>query len=99
MKNIIVTFILTGCIATYAAAETPAAVNIDNDSSSGVNIFALAAGSPDQANQKEDEAYNSAKEALDDGDYPEAVKGFGEVAKMKGRRADAAMYWRAYALN
>src|SRR5579871_1457089 len=50
-------------------------------------------------NTKEEEVYASAKDALDQGEYEDAAKTFGEVAKMRSRRADAALYWRAYALN
>jgi len=53
----------------------------------------------EKTNQHEDEAYTSAKDALDEGQYDTAVKGFDEVARMRGRKADAAMYWKAYALN
>src|SRR5207253_7757927 len=41
----------------------------------------------------------SAKDALDNGEYDNAIKQFDEVVKIHGRKADGAMYWRAYALN
>ena len=41
----------------------------------------------------------SAKDALDNGEYDNAIKQFDEVIKIHGRRADGAMYWKAYALN
>ena len=103
MKNIFITFILTGCIATYAAADNRA-VNTNNESrgsgsgesyASG-NSYATAPG--DQA-QKEDDAYSAAKDALDEGDYGRAADLFDSVAKMNGGKADAALYWKAYALN
>jgi HEAT repeat protein len=55
--------------------------------------------SAEKANQHEEDVYTSAKDALDDGQYDTAVKGFDEVARMRGRKADAAMYWKAYAFN
>src|SRR6185312_14183580 len=100
MKNAIITFILTSCIATYAAADNRA-VNINNDSrSSGEgNSYAWTNSSSDQNGQKEDDAYSAAQEALNDGDYAQAAEGFDSVAKMNGSKADAALYWKAYALN
>jgi hypothetical protein len=53
----------------------------------------------EKANSHEDEAYSDAKENLDNGDYDEAIKGFDEVVKIHGRKADGALYWKAYALN
>jgi HEAT repeat protein len=38
-------------------------------------------------------------DSLDEGDYDHAVQAFDEVVKMHGRKADAALYWKAYALN
>jgi tetratricopeptide (TPR) repeat protein len=99
MKNAIITFILTGCIATYAAADN-GAVNTNNDSrTTGEGIsYAFSVSSSDQG-QKEDEAYSSAQDALNQGDYAQAAEGFDAVAKMNGSKADAALYWKAYSLN
>ena len=52
-----------------------------------------------KATSREEEIYSSANDALTNGRYDEAVKGFDQVAGMHGRRADAALYWKAYALN
>src|SRR5215471_1041961 len=52
-----------------------------------------------KANTREDELYSSAKDALDNNNYDKAISGFDEVARLKGRRADAALYWKAYALE
>jgi tetratricopeptide (TPR) repeat protein len=99
MKNAIITFILTGCIATYAAADN-GAVNTNNDSrSTGEGIsYAFSISSSEQG-QKEDDAYSAAQDALNQGDYAQAADGFDAVAKMNGSKADAALYWKAYALN
>lgn len=48
---------------------------------------------------REDERYNDGAEYLDDDKWSEAVAAFSEVAGLKGQRADAALYWKAYALN
>ena len=53
----------------------------------------------EKANAHEDELYQSAKDALDNGEYDNAIKQFDEVIKIHGRRADGAVYWKAYALN
>jgi HEAT repeat protein len=53
----------------------------------------------EKANAHEDELYSSAKDALDNGEYDNALKQFDEVIKIHGRKADGAMYWKAYALN
>ena len=48
---------------------------------------------------REDELYEKGTEALDDGDWSKAAAAFTEVTKLRGARADAALYWVAYALN
>ena len=53
----------------------------------------------EKANAHEDELYQAAKDALDNGEYDNAIRQFDEVIKIRGRRADGAMYWKAYALN
>jgi HEAT repeat protein len=53
----------------------------------------------EKANAHEDELYSAAKDALDNGDYDHAVTQFDEVVKIHGRKADGALYWKAYALN
>jgi HEAT repeat protein len=53
----------------------------------------------EKANTHEDELYSTAKDALDDGEYDDAIKQFDEVIKIHGRKADGALYWKAYALN
>lgn len=51
------------------------------------------------ANAHEDELYSSATNALNDGQYDQAITGFDQVAKIRGRKADGALYWKAYALH
>src|ERR1051326_3462615 len=53
----------------------------------------------EKGNAHEDELYSEAKDALDDGEYDNAIKQFDEVVKLHGRKADGALYWKAYALN
>jgi HEAT repeat protein len=51
-----------------------------------------------QLSTREDELYSAGTEALNGEDYDEAVSKFDQVTKLRGRKADAALYWKAYAL-
>jgi HEAT repeat protein len=59
----------------------------------------------DAENQAQDaearleDLYNAAHDQLDEGHWEEAVRGFDEIIREKGARADAALYWKAYAAN
>jgi HEAT repeat protein len=53
----------------------------------------------EKANAHEDQLYAEAKDALDDGEFDNAIQQFDEVIKIHGRKADGALYWKAYALN
>jgi HEAT repeat protein len=50
------------------------------------------------ADAVQDPLYQQGTAAIDKGDWDTAVRAFGELAKRKGERADAALYWQAYAL-
>ncbi|HSL21734.1 MAG TPA: HEAT repeat domain-containing protein [Vicinamibacterales bacterium] len=58
-----------------------------------------AASFDDAAQSREEEAYERAREAIDDEQWQRAIEGFDRVIAMKGSRADVAMYWKAYAQN
>jgi hypothetical protein len=47
---------------------------------------------------REQEQYDRGTDALDESDWDDAVKAFGDVVRMNGKRTDAALYWKAYAL-
>jgi HEAT repeat protein len=53
----------------------------------------------EKANAHEEELYTSGKDAVDNGEYDNAIREFDEVIKIHGRRADGAMYWKAYAFG
>lgn len=72
----------------YAQAQTEA------PSSSFVESQAAA-----DKSREEEEVYSSGQDALGEGEYDDAVKAFDSVIRMRGRKVDAAMYWKAYALN
>ncbi|HKV94729.1 MAG TPA: tetratricopeptide repeat protein [Candidatus Angelobacter sp.] len=73
-------------MASAAPQDVPSASLLDQQSA-------------EKANAHEDELYSAAKDALDDGEYDDAIKQFDEVIKIHGRKADGALYWKAYALN
>ena len=52
-----------------------------------------------QAEVQEDEIYNRGTAALNDGQWQKALDAFQQVAKSGGRRADGALYWKAYTEN
>lgn len=90
-KLLFISLFLIGAVFSVRAAsatmqEVPSASFVDQQAA-------------EKANAHEDEVYSDAKDNLDNGDYDEAIKGFDEVAKIHGRKADAALYWKAYALN
>ena len=49
--------------------------------------------------EREYSAYDSGQQELDRGRWERAVASFERVIDMKGTRADAALYWKAYAQN
>lgn len=54
---------------------------------------------PQAQASREDQMYAQANDALNAGNYQEAAAKFSQVADMKARKADGALYWKAYALN
>ena len=48
---------------------------------------------------QETSAYDRGQQALDQSRWDRAVSAFDRVASMKGPKADAALYWKAYAQN
>jgi HEAT repeat protein len=49
--------------------------------------------------ERQNELYDDGQEALDEGEWNDAVRAFSQFADLKGPRADAALYWKAYAQN
>ena len=49
--------------------------------------------------ERQSELYDDGQEALDEGRWDRAAEYFTRLAELKGPRTDAALYWRAYALN
>ncbi len=57
------------------------------------------ADAEEQAASKEDEAYDRGTAALDEEHWDRAIEAFDAVVRMAGKKADAGLYWKAYALN
>ena len=53
----------------------------------------------EKANAHEDELYEEGTKALHDEDYEDAAGKFDQVIRLHGHKVDAAIYWKAYALN
>ncbi|HXC95131.1 MAG TPA: HEAT repeat domain-containing protein [Edaphobacter sp.] len=47
----------------------------------------------------DDDAYTVGTRAMDENRWPDAVSAFDRVINEKGKRVDAAFYWKAYSLN
>jgi tetratricopeptide (TPR) repeat protein len=48
---------------------------------------------------REEEIYNDGTDYLDDGKWDRAYDKFSQVVQLHGKKADAALYWKAYALQ
>jgi HEAT repeat protein len=83
--------IITGLgVAAAVSAGAPA-----TGRAHAIEVDAIVA---DEAGQsREDSAYESARQAIDDEQWRRAVEQFDRVIAMKGTKADLAMYWKAYA--
>lgn len=65
----------------------------------GSFVSGPADAAEEQAASKEDEAYDRGTAALDEERWDRAIEAFDSVVRMAGKKADAGMYWKAYALN
>jgi hypothetical protein len=48
---------------------------------------------------QDDPAYTAGSKAMEEHRWPDAVSSFDKVINAKGKRADSALYWKAYSLN
>jgi HEAT repeat protein len=86
MSGILCIFFITGC-GVLSLAQSATATNLFDPQATP------------QGNSREDQLYTQGTSALNAGDYDDAVRSFDEAAGLRGRRADAALYWKAYALG
>ncbi|MDP6579314.1 MAG: hypothetical protein QF681_01555, partial [Vicinamibacterales bacterium] len=77
-----------------------------NDTRQGWAAVAVWPGQPpdqaeeaeaDETREDENDLYDHAYDALDEGEWTEAIERFRSVVERAGTRVDAAMYWSAYA--
>lgn len=85
MKKLILIFALAVPVVAFTQNMQPPVLNL------------LAPD--DQSVSREEELYKDGTEYLDESKWSEALNKFQQVAALKGRRADGALYWQAYALN
>jgi len=62
-------------------------------------VPAAGRAAADETQSQEQALYTKGTAAIDNRDWDAAARAFADVAALKGERADAALYWRAYALN
>lgn len=53
----------------------------------------------ERVSERETDLYEQGESAIDDEEWESAVRYFAKCAELKGKRADGAIYWTAYALN
>ncbi|MEO8078041.1 MAG: HEAT repeat domain-containing protein [Acidobacteriota bacterium] len=65
-----------------------------------IDLKATAAqDAADRDRDRETRVYDQGREFIDQGKYDRAIERFSDVVSMKGSRADAALYYRAWAQN
>ncbi len=62
-------------------------------------LFQQKIGSAQRRFMNEDRLYEAGERSLDNHRWDEALEDFNQVASLAGARADAAWYWKAYALD
>jgi len=97
LKKIAASAVLTGIGALAIAIATHAQTSAAYGAASSYGYHSYASGN-DQGD-RETEVYDAATSAMDDGKWELAADKFGQVADMHGKRADAALYYKARAQN
>ena len=90
MKPLLIFIAIVALVSTATAAAPPQATP---------TFGFLEQNPPGKAEADEDKQYADAKALLDESKYSEAAARFDQIARTHGRRADAAIYWKAYAQN
>lgn len=88
MTNFIRTTFCSTVLALFAVAQPVHALKAEL-ASPGSFVVAIA----------DDDAYTVGTRAMDEHRWPDAVSAFDKVISEKGKRVDAALYWKAYSLN
>lgn len=97
MNHRLLYFMILAALNLGPAARNFSSAYAQAQTNAPVSSFAELQASTDQA--REEDVYSSGQDALGESEYDRAVKAFDAVIGMHGRKADAAMYWKAYALN
>jgi tetratricopeptide (TPR) repeat protein len=99
----VVAVLMTGAVCAGAAAAQPDRLRANG--LTAVSGEATGSGADRQAprdagrRDREDRLYEEGQRAIEEGRWQRAVERFSDLAAENGSRADAAMYWRAYALD
>ena len=86
MKNFICTTLCSTVLILFSTAQSVHALTL---SPSLAPVVVL----------EDDDAYTVGTRAMDEHRWPDAVSAFDRVINEKGKRVDAALYWKAYSLN
>jgi HEAT repeat protein len=78
--------VLAVLAAPWAAAQQP-------------DVPAMGFAQTQAQGQSEDELYRAGTDFMNEGKWQAAFDSFSQAAKMSGRKADGALYWKAYAQN
>jgi outer membrane protein assembly factor BamD (BamD/ComL family) len=87
MKNLIRSTICSTVVVLVAAAQPVHALMTEVASPAPFIVIA------------DDDAYTTGTRAMDENRWQDAVSAFDKVISEKGKRVDAALYWKAYSLN
>jgi outer membrane protein assembly factor BamD (BamD/ComL family) len=64
-----------------------------------ISPVAVESGGGAAANSTEEALYSNGTRAINDGRWSDAATIFGKIAQQHGQRAEASLYWKAYAEN
>ena len=87
MTNLIRSTICSTVLVLFAAAQPIHALMTEIASPAAFIVIA------------DDDAYTTGTHAMDEHRWQDAVSAFDKVISEKGKRVDAALYWKAYSLN
>ena len=93
MKRLFLILCLSFTLTPLAAAWSQA------DSYGFANSFIDSQAAATKDSTHEDDMYKSATDAMYQGNYDHAIRTFDQLTSMHGRKADSALYWKAYALK
>jgi HEAT repeat protein len=101
MKTVTVcvwTFLLVAGSLKPAFSQTPEGL-LESPSPLSTWFAAQAGGAAGRSEGEETQLYEKGTQALDQRRWDRAQQLFDDVIKLKGRRTDGALYWKAYAQN